>query len=68
MNLGTLIGAYDFQEARVRNKIKKQKAIEISNQLKQAKAVTEIDADVLSEDEDIDKEIDIDVELVSKNG
>ena len=40
MVLDTLIGAYDLQEARMRNKRNKQKGIETSNQLKKAKAVT----------------------------
>ena len=40
MVLDTLIGAYDLQEARMRNKKNKLKGIETSNQLKQAKAVT----------------------------
>ena len=40
MVLDTLIGAYDLQEARMRNKKNKEKGIETSNQLKQAKAVT----------------------------
>ena len=40
MVLDTLIGAYDLQEARMRNKINKQKGVESSNQLKKAKAIT----------------------------
>ncbi len=40
MVLDTLIGAYDLQEARMRNKISKQKGAESSNQLMKAKAIT----------------------------
>ena len=40
IGLDTLIRAYDLQEARMRNKKIKEKGIETSNQLKQAKAVT----------------------------
>ena len=40
MVLDTLIGADDLQEARMRNKVNKQKGVETSNQLKKAKAVT----------------------------